>query len=294
MLSQPPSQAGTSPERSRRNSPKKTLESRGLRSKKHLGQNFLVNMGVTDKMTAAADLSSKDVVLEVGPGLGALTRELAWRVKKVIAVEKDRVLAAFLAKELPGVDIVEQDILKFSLEALPPGYKVVASIPFAITAPLIRKFLEANPPADSPRSEADGPPSLLVLLVQKEVAQRICARPPRMNLLAVSVQFYANPRIVATVKKGVFWPQPKVDAAILKLVPLEKKPGIDPALFFRVVKAGFLHPRKQLLNNIKEGLGMKREEAERLFAACDISPARRAETLSIADWILIAKEFTMG
>src|SRR3989344_5448691 len=179
MLSQPPSQAGTSPERSRRNSPKKTLESRGLRSKKHLGQNFLVNMGVTDKMTAAADLSSKDVVLEVGPGLGALTRELAWRVKKVIAVEKDRVLAVFLAKELPGVDIVGQDILKFSLEALPPGYKVVASIPFAITAPLIRKFLEA-----------DNSPSLLVLLVQKEVAQRICARPPDMNLLAASVQFY--------------------------------------------------------------------------------------------------------
>ena len=282
MLSQPPSQAGTRPERSRRDSPKKTLESRGLRSKKRLGQNFLVNMGVTDKMTAAADLSSKDVVLEVGPGLGALTRELAWRVKKVIAVEKDRVLAVFLAKELPGVDIVEQDILKFSLEALPPGYKVVASIPFAITAPLIRKFLEA-----------DNSPSLLVLLVQKEVAQRICARPPDMNLLAASVQFYAQVSIIATVKKGVFWPQPKVDAAILKLVPLEKKPGIDPALFFRVVKAGFLHPRKQLLNNIKEGLGMKRQEAEKLLAACNISPARRAETLSIADWILIAKEFTM-
>jgi len=283
MLSQPPSQAGTRPERSRRDSPKKTLESRGLRSKKRLGQNFLVNMGVTDKMTAAADLSSKDVVLEVGPGLGALTRELAWRVKKVIAVERDWVLAAFLAKELPGVDIVEQDILKFSLEALPPGYKVVASIPFAITAPLIRKFLEA-----------DNSPSLLVLLVQKEVAQRICARPPDMNLLAASVQFYAQVSIIATVKKGVFWPQPKVDAAILKLVPLEKKPGIDPALFFRVVKAGFLHPRKQLLNNIKEGLGMKKQEAEKLLAACNISPARRAETLSIADWILLAKEFTMG
>jgi len=283
MLSQPPSQAGTRPERSRRDSPKKTLESRGLRSKKRLGQNFLVNMGVTDKMTAAADLSSKDVVLEVGPGLGALTRELAWRVKKVIAVEKDRVLAVFLAKELPGVDIVGQDILKFSLEALPPGYKVVASIPFAITAPLIRKFLEA-----------DNSPSLLVLLVQKEVAQRICARPPDMNLLAASVQFYAQVSIIATVKKGVFWPQPKVDAAILKLVPFEKKPGIEPALFFRVVKAGFLHPRKQLLNNIKEGLGMKKQEAEKLLAASNISPARRAETLSIADWILIAKEFTMG
>ena len=283
MLSQPPSQAGTRPERSRRDSPKKTLESRGLRSKKHLGQNFLVNMGVTDKMTAAADLSSKDVVLEVGPGLGALTRELAWRVKKVIAVEKDRVLAGFLVKELSGVDIIEQDILKFSLETLPPSYKVVASIPFAITAPLIRKLLEA-----------DNSPSLLVLLVQKEVAQRICARPPDMNLLAASVQFYAQVSIVATVKKGVFWPQPKVDAAILKLVPLGKKPEIDPALFFRVAKAGFLHPRKQLLNNIKEGLGMKKQEAEKLLAACNISPARRAETLSIADWILLAKEFTMG
>ena len=285
MLSQPQSQArppSLRPGVSGRDGPKNVLYSQGLAPKKHFGQNFLVNMGVTDKMTAAADLSSKDVVLEVGPGLGALTRELAWRVKKVIAVEKDRVLAVFLAKELPGVDIVGQDILKFSLEALPPGYKVVASIPFAITAPLIRKFLEA-----------DNSPSLLVLLVQKEVAQRICARPPDMNLLAASVQFYAQVSIIATVKKGVFWPQPKVDAAILKLVPLEKKPGIDPALFFRVVKAGFLHPRKQLLNNIKEGLGMKKQEAEKLLAACNISPARRAETLSIADWILIAKEFTM-
>ncbi|MBI2453009.1 MAG: ribosomal RNA small subunit methyltransferase A, partial [Parcubacteria group bacterium] len=244
MPSQPP----------RQDNPRKTLHGQGLAPKKHFGQNFLVNMGVVAKMTAAADLSGADVVLEVGPGLGALTRELAWRVKKVIAVEKDRSLAGFLTKELPGVDIVEQDILKFPLEALPPGYKVVASIPFAITAPLIRKLLET-----------ENPPLLSVLLVQKEVAQRILAKPPRMNLLAVSVQFYAQASIVATVKKGVFWPQPKVDAAILKLVPFGKKPEIDPALFFPVVKAGFLHPRKQLLNNIREGLGMKRQEAEQLL-----------------------------
>ncbi len=285
MPSQPPSQARPPSLRSGvsgRDSPKKTLHGQGLAPKKHFGQNFLVNMGVTAKMEAAADLSSQDVVLEVGPGLGALTRELAARVKKVIAVEKDRGLAGFLVKELSGVDIIEQDILKFSLEALPPGYKVVASIPFAITAPLIRKFLEA-----------DNPPSLLILLVQKEVAQRICAKPPRMNLLAVSVQFYSHPRLVAVIKKGVFWPQPKVDAAILKLIPFGKKPEIDPALFFRVVKAGFLHPRKQLLNNIKEGFGMKRQEVEHLLTACNISPARRAETLSIADWILLAKRFTM-
>lgn len=282
MPSQPPRQAGIRDAKG--SSPAKQFARFSpLGPKKHLGQNFLVNMGVTAKMTAAADLSKADVVLEVGPGLGTLTRELAILVKKVVAVEKDRGLAGFLAKEFSGVDIVEQDIFKFSLEALPPGYKVVASIPFAITAPLIRKLLEDN-----------NPPSLLVLLVQKEVARRICVRPPRMNLLAASVQFYSQPRLVSVIKKGVFWPQPKVDAAILKLVPFEKKPEIDPALFFRVVKAGFLHPRKQLLNNIKEGLSMNRQEAEKLLIACNISPARRAETLSIADWILIAKEFTMG
>ncbi len=282
MPLQPPSQEGA-----KGSSPAKQFARfSALGPKKHLGQNFLVNMGVTAKMTAAADLLKTDVVLEVGPGLGALTRELSARVKKVIAVEKDRNLAAHLAKEFSGVDIIEQDILKFSLETLPLGYKVVASIPFAITAPLIRKFLEATPPDG-------GPPSLLVLLVQKEVAQRICAKPPRMNLLAASVQFYGQARLVTVIKKGVFWPQPKVDAAILKLIPFGKKPEIDPALFFRVVKAGFLHPRKQLLNNIKEGLGMKRQGAEKLFTACNISPARRAETLSIADWILIAKRFTI-
>lgn len=258
-------------------SPKQILHSQGLAAKKRWGQNFLVNPGAVAKLLAAAELAPQDTVLEIGPGLGALTREIASRVKQVIAVEKDHDLAKALAKELPGVVIVQQDILKFSLAGLPHGYKVVANLPFAITGPVIRKFLEAGPPTG-------GPPSVLVLLVQKEVAQRICAKPPRMNLLAASVQFYAQPKLLGTIKKGSFWPPPKVDAGIITIMPFQTKPEIDPALFFRVLKAGFLHPRKQLLNNIKEGLKLSKEQAVRLLAASSIFPAQRAETLSLADW----------
>jgi 16S rRNA (adenine1518-N6/adenine1519-N6)-dimethyltransferase len=275
------------PEQNRRGSPKQILHSQGLAPKKHFGQNFLVNMGVVTKMTAAAELSKKDAVLEVGPGLGAVTKELSLTVNRVIAVERDRNLAEALQKEFSessNVTIVQEDILKASLGKnglnLKKGYKVVANLPFAITAPLIRKFLED-----------DNPPSVLVLLVQKEVAQRICSKPPRMNLLAVSIQFYAQPRLVTVIKKGVFWPQPKVDAAILKIVPFEKKSEISPLDFFRIVKAGFLHPRKQLLNNIKEGLAIEKQETERLLMSCGISPSQRAETLSVSDWERLASSW---
>ncbi|MDO8655276.1 MAG: 16S rRNA (adenine(1518)-N(6)/adenine(1519)-N(6))-dimethyltransferase RsmA [bacterium] len=195
----------------RQDSPRQILHSQGLAPKKHFGQNFLVNMGVTPKMLASAELSKADTVLEVGPGLGAITRELGLAAHQVVAVERDRELVKTLREEFSGasnVEIVQGDMLKASLGKdglnLKKGYKVVANLPFAITGPLIRKFLED-----------DNPPSLLVLLVQKEVAQRICARPPDMNLLAASVQFYCQPRLVSVVSKGVFWPQPKVDAAIL-------------------------------------------------------------------------------
>ncbi|MDP2727823.1 MAG: 16S rRNA (adenine(1518)-N(6)/adenine(1519)-N(6))-dimethyltransferase RsmA, partial [Dehalococcoidia bacterium] len=248
--------------------------------KKHFGQNFLVNMGVAPKMLAAAELSKTDTVLEVGPGLGAITRELGLAAHRVVAVERDRELAKTLREEFSGssnVEIVEEDMLKASLGKkglnLKKGYKVVANLPFAIPAPLIRKFLED-----------DNPPALLVLLVQKEVAQRICARPPDMNLLAASVQFYCQPRLVSVIKKGVFWPQPKVDAAILRLTPFGKKLGVAPAAYFQVMKAGFLHPRKQLMNNLHEGLDLDKDEVGKLLAPCGISPAQRAETLSVSDW----------
>ncbi|MBI4123099.1 MAG: ribosomal RNA small subunit methyltransferase A [Parcubacteria group bacterium] len=281
MVSQPP----------RQGSPRKILHSQGLAPKKRFGQNFLINMGVASKMTAAAGLSRADTVLEVGPGLGAITRELSLAANQVVAVEKDRNLVEALRKEFsgyPNIKIVQGDMLIIPLGKsglnLQKGYKVVANLPFAIASPLIRKFLEATPPAG-------GPPSLLVLLVQKEVAQRICAQPPRMNLLAVSVQFYAQPKFVGTIKKGSFWPPPKVDAGIIKIVPFEKKSGIDPASFFRVVKAGFLHPRKQLLNNVKEGLRLSKEQATHLLARSSISPTQRAETLSIPDWTRLASNF---
>ena len=133
----------------------------------------------------------------------------------------------------------------------------------------------------------------MVLLVQKEVAQRICARPPDMNLLAASVQFYAQPKLLGTIKKGSFWPPPNVDAGIIKIVPFETRPEIDPALFFRVLKAGFLHPRKQILNNLKEGLNLSRDKAEKLLITNGILPSQRAETLSLADWKRLALSLSL-
>jgi len=163
------------------------------------------------------------------------------------------------------------------------SYRVVANLPYYITSPVLRMFLEA-----------EKKPELLALMVQKEVAQRICAKPPDMSMLAVSTQFYAVPKIIAYVRKTAFWPRPKVDSAIVKIVPNKEKPVVAPDTFFRVVKAGFKQPRKQLANNLATELNLSRQETESLLKKADIKPEQRAETLSLKDWINLAKEYTMG
>ncbi|MEK9135153.1 MAG: 16S rRNA (adenine(1518)-N(6)/adenine(1519)-N(6))-dimethyltransferase RsmA [Patescibacteria group bacterium] len=253
---------------------------------KRLGQNFLVNKNALRTIIEAADIKPDEVVLEIGPGTGILTLELAKKAKRVIAVEKDAKMCEILEKtlkEYPNVQIINDDI-RF-LEIGPPNirrsdlskYKIVANIPYYLTSPIIRKFLEAA-----------NPPKEMILMVQKEVAQRICAKPPKMSILAVSVQFYAEAKIVDYVSRKSFWPSPKVDSAIIKIIPIKKtRPGLDQ--FFKVVKAGFSHPRKQLINNLSTGLSLPRPQAQIWLQENKIQPSQRAETLTVADWIKLVK-----
>lgn len=266
---------------------KKLLGSYGIRPSKYLGQHFLVDRRVLKTILAAADLKKNDTILEIGPGLGVLTVELAKRAKKVITIEKDKKLAETLQETLAGynnTEIVFGDVLRTNFESFVfrrKSYKVVANLPYYIASPVIRMLLESK-----------NPPLEMVLMVQKEVAQRICAKPPKMNLLAVSVQFYAEPKIIRYVSKKSFWPQPKVDSAIIKIVPRDS--AYDSAefreQFFRIVQAGFSHPRKQLLNNLSRGPKKNREEMRRLLLKSGVDPKRRAESLTLVEWIALARQ----
>jgi len=259
----------------------------GLRPKKSLGQNFLIDESALARIAAAADLAASDTVLEIGPGLGSLTRHLASAARRVVAVELDAAMLPVLRQTLQScanVEIVHSDILKYALTAsrngLPPGYKVVANIPYYITSALIRHLLEA-----------DVRPSLVVLTVQREVAERICAGPGDMSLLAVSVQFYCAPRLVARIPAGAFYPPPEVDSAVLKL-DVFTQPAVavaDADHFFQVVKAGFSQKRKQLRNSLSAGLHLESRKADELLFRAAIDPKRRAETLTLEEWGALAK-----
>jgi len=261
---------------------KNTLRKAGFPPLKRLGQNFLADKNAVKKVIKASQLGPDDVVLEIGPGTGVLTLELAKRAKRVIAVEKDKRMQTILKDTLKGFDNVEilgQDARKMPEMAIKTyTYKVVANLPFYLASPIIRKFLESK---NQPRQMA--------LIIQKEVAQRICAKVPDMNLLAVSVQFYAEPEIISFVSKKAFWPQPEVDAAIIKIVPRRKRFLIDPGKFFSVVKAGFSQPRKQLLNNLSRKLGREKEKVKVWLIRNNIQPSQRAETLAVKDWVKLAK-----
>jgi len=256
---------------------------------KRLGQNFLIDKTVLRKIIEAADLKPNDMVLEIGPGIGTLTRELAKTAIKVIAIEKDPKMIDVLkdtTKDFQNVEIIKEDILKMSPESYKlkaKSYKVVANLPFYLTAPVIRQFLETK-----------NPPQEMNLVVQKEVAQRICAKPPDMSILAVSIQFYAKPEIISYISKKSFWPSPKVDAAILKIVPRQFCVPASRQFceqFFRIVKAGFAHPRKQILNNLSNELKYDKEVVRFWLLKNNIQPTQRAETLTLEDWIKLTKSF---
>ena len=250
---------------------------------KGFGQNFLVNRDILNKIIAAADISPKDTVLEIGPGIGTLTQELAKKAKKVVAVEKDGKMVEILKetlKEFKNTRVIQGDILKTGNLNL-KNYKVVANLPYNITSPVIRKFLESK-----------NPPREMILMVQKEVAKRICAKPPDMNLLAVSVQFYSQPKILFYVSKNNFWPRPKVDGAILRISRIHTNlPRIDTNLFFNIAKAGFSQPRKNILNNLSKVLKLKKEETKCWLKEYNIDYNRRAETLDMKDWLELTKNW---
>ena len=268
---------------------KNWLKKYNIRPSRRLGQNFLIDEKVLRKIIEAAELSKDDIVLEVGPGIGNLTAELAKRVKKVIAIEKDQKMVEILNELLEGwkvrnVKIVKADILKFSPKIYnlkSKIYKVVANIPYYLTSPLIRKFLET-----------ENQPKEMVLMVQKEVAQRICARPPKMSLLAVSVQFYTKPEIISYISKKSFWPSPKVDSAIIKISAFnQRRKSAFNQRFFKIVRAGFSQPRKQLINNFSKGLEFDKKKVEVWLLKNKIQPNQRAETLNLEDWINLTKSF---
>jgi 16S rRNA (adenine1518-N6/adenine1519-N6)-dimethyltransferase len=278
--------------------PRQLLRRFGLRPRKGLGQHFLIDRRYLATILAAAEVHPDDVVLEIGPGLGVLTQALAARAGRVIAVELDPAMRLVLAEtvgEHRHVQVVAADILAVDpghLAGVPAdedgtkrGYKVVANLPYYITSAVLRHVLEAS-----------ARPERMVVMVQQEVAARILAQPGDMSVLAISVQLYAIPSHVATVPARAFYPAPKVDSAIVRLdvrdnpaVPLP--PGGTTA-FFRVVKAGFGQKRKQLKNSLAAGLALPMSDVLAALASAGIDPRRRAETLSLAEWSVLAR--TMG
>jgi len=250
------------------------------------GQNFLINEKIYDDIIKAADLGPEDTVLEIGPGLGFLTAKLAQKAKKVIAVELDDKLADYLqvavdSQDIANVEIINEDILKFNwpdywrtAAGSSPSYKIVANLPYNITSIFLRLFLSQEPRPES-----------LVLMLQKEVAERITATPPDMSILAVSIQYYATPEIIRTVKAGNFWPEPEVDSAVIR-IKLDSR-AYDPAedkLFFRIVRVGFSAKRKMLKNNLAGGLKISPPTIEKALVAAGLPLQVRAEGLSLEDW----------
>lgn len=256
-----------------------------LNPKRSLAQNFLIDESQLARIAAAATLTAADQVLEIGPGLGALTKYLATQAGRIVAVELDDRLIALLESlfaDQPQVSIVHADILEVdpgtlltAPEAPPQPYKVVANLPYYITSAVLRHLLEAA-----------HPPTTIVVLIQKEVAERICATPGDMSLLAVSVQFYATPQLVHQVPASAFYPRPKVDSAVLRLdrLPTPAVADVDSATFFTIVRAGFSQKRKQLINTLSAGLHRPKASAAAALHAAQIDPTRRAETLSLAEW----------
>ncbi len=262
------------------------LYAHNMRPNKSFGQNFLVDRSVLMRIVEAAEITESDSILEVGAGTGVLTRELAQRARRVVAVELERDMLALLEKTTQRYANVE--LLARNLLFLNPvdvfgdtPYKLVANLPYYITAPTFRHFLES-----------ENPPQCIVVMVQQEVAERIVATPGDMSLLAISVQFYGRPRIIEQVPARAFYPAPRVDSAILRI---DVNPQNSPTpltieerdRFFRVVQAGFSEKRKQVHNSLSRGMHRKDEDIRACLATANIDPSRRAETLSIEEWLRV-------
>jgi 16S rRNA (adenine1518-N6/adenine1519-N6)-dimethyltransferase len=260
---------------------RRLMSTERLRPRRSLSQNFLTDEAALDAIVESAELQPGDRVVEIGPGLGVLTRRLLAAGASVLAVELDPRLAEWLRAELTGVpdfQLIEADALSLDPATMFAGsnFKVVANIPYHITSPLLHAFLEG-----------ERPPTLTVLLVQAEVAERVAAPPGQMSYLSVFVQNVADAEVVARIPAEAFEPSPKVASAILRL-RRRKEPAIPPGgerpSFYRLVQAGFRQRRKQLHNALARELPLPRETLTSAFAACAIDPERRAQTLSVDEW----------
>lgn len=249
---------------------------------KSLGQHWLRDRSVLEHIADLAEVEPGDTVLEIGPGLGTLTSELLRRADKVLAVEFDQALARKLPGQFPGknLTVINQDILTFDLAQLPAGYKVAANVPYYITSKIVQLLMTAS-----------NKPSVAVLLVQKEVAERLAARPGDMSILAVSAQLYADVYLGDVVPAELFTPPPKVDSQVVVLRTREQPlfTDITEKQYFRVVKAGFSAKRKKLRSSLSGGLGISKSEVEVVLDRAGISPDVRAEDLTLDEWYRLAK-----
>jgi len=258
-----------------------------FKPKKHLGQNFLTNPLVVEKIIEASKLKSTDLVVEIGPGTGILTEELLKKAKEVWAIEKDFDLVEKIRKYLgnnKNLKIIHQDALLFDLSLL-DQYKVIANIPYNITSPLIRKFLEG-----------ENKPELLVLMVQKEVAERITAKSgsSERGFLTLIVEFYADAEIITEVPRKDFFPVPNVDSAVIKLKVKSTKLKVQekeiiPRVFFNIVKAGFSAKRRQIHNSLAATFRLPKDEVIKILSEAKIDPQLRAEDLTLEDWFRLYK-----
>ncbi len=258
---------------------KASLARLGLSPRKALGQHFLVSRGAVATVLLAAEIGPEDTVVEVGPGLGVVTRELVQRSRHVVAVEMDQELAVALERELGAAKLkmVCADARQVDITELPGGepYKLVANLPYYAASPILRRFLE------SPH-----PPTRAVVMVQREVARNMVAQPGAMSLMSVGIQLYGRPRIVGYVPPASFYPPPKVTSAVVR-IDVYPRPALvldDAQEFFKVVRAGFSAPRKKMRNALAQGLEVSPEEALQLLAKAGVDPSRRPATLSLEEW----------
>jgi 16S rRNA (adenine1518-N6/adenine1519-N6)-dimethyltransferase len=261
---------------------------RPSRAKKSLGQHFLVDRRILSRIVGAADLSETDTVVEIGPGRGLLTGELSAKAGRLVAVELDRDLASALSAKyeaLPHVTVICADGREIDIGSLAgeSSYKFVANLPYYAASPIIRRFLEAT-----------HSPEIMVVMVQREVAERMTASPGHMSLLSVAIQLYGVPKIVCKVPPGAFRPPPKVSSAVLR-IDVHPRPILElesETEFFKVVRAGFSAPRKQLRNTLIQGLSMEPGRSEKVLETAGIDPTRRPQTLDLADWGRIYEAFS--
>jgi len=249
---------------------------------KSLGQHWLKDRLILEAIADCAELEQTDTVLEIGPGLGTLTSVLLSRAERVVTVEFDPELARKLPAQFPGKDLTVHtaDILSFDLSGLPKGYKVVANVPYYITSKIVQLLMTST-----------NKPSIAVLLVQKEVAERLAAKPGDMSILAISAQLFAEVSLGDEVPAKFFTPPPKVDSqvVVLKSRPSSLLESVDEKQFFRIVKAGFSAKRKKLRSSMSGGLGIPKDQASELLISAGISPDARAEDLAIDDWIKLTE-----